>query len=218
MQDKITQPRSPIGKYLKVWQQSRLANIFKKKRFEYIDGLVGGVIRNSTVPLKILELGCGRGEDFIRYAQPYGHQIVGLDINDRSEISAIGENVTFVRGCITEQNFHDSQFDVVVSLGTLEHISPISYLDRITSEIARISRSYVIMVPSISTPIEPHTLSAFWQLRSSRVKKNANNLYFYSDETWQQFGGLSDSTVTHEWYIPGICMQYVYRNGKVSEL
>ncbi len=211
MSDKITQPKSPIGKYLKVWQQSRFANIFKMKRFDYIDSLVGGVIKKSTKPLKILELGCGRGEDFIRYAASYGHQIVGLDINDRSEVVKISKNVTFVQGCITEQSYIDSEFDVVVSLGTLEHITPISYLDKITSEISRISRSYVIMVPSISTLIEPHTLAFLWQVRSANSKKAANNLFFYSDEAWQQFSGLSDSAVAHEWYMPGICMQYIYK-------
>jgi ubiquinone/menaquinone biosynthesis C-methylase UbiE len=211
MNDRVTQPKSPIGRYLKIWQQSRLANVFKKKRFDYIDGLVGGIIKNSTTQLRILELGCGRGEDFIRYAAPFGHQIVALDINDRSEVNKIGNNVTFVRGCVTEQSYLDSQFDIVVSLGTLEHVAPISYLDKITREISRISRSYVIMVPSISTPIEPHTLSFFWQIRSKNLKKTTNNLYFYSDETWQQFSGITDSNVTHEWYMPGICMQYIYR-------
>tara|TARA_B100000900_G_scaffold390497_1_gene384276 strand:- start:239 stop:910 length:672 start_codon:yes stop_codon:yes gene_type:complete len=215
MNDKTTQPKSPIGSLLRVWQKSALANIFKKRRFDFIDSLTGGRVQHGK-PIKILELGCGKGEDFIRYAASFGHEIVGLDINDRSEISKIGKNISFVQGCVTEQQYSDNEFDLVVSLGTLEHVEPIRYLNEITCELDRISKTCILMVPSISTILEPHTLEFFWQLRSSQKKKKANNLNFYSDEAWKAFDGLAGYRVIRHTYMPLISSQYIVKTAATS--
>ena len=63
----------------------------------------------------------------------------------------------FKVGTNTSLSFEDNYFDCTVSIGVIEHITPIDKLNGMINEINRVSRNYIIIVPSISTFIEPHT-------------------------------------------------------------
>ncbi len=47
--------------------------------------------------------------------------------------------------------FRDNEFDVAVSIGVFEHIRPMSKLVKASMEIARVSRRFLVVVPSIAT-------------------------------------------------------------------
>jgi ubiquinone/menaquinone biosynthesis C-methylase UbiE len=100
--------------------------------------------------------------------------------------------------------FKDKYFDLTVSIGVLEHIEPIEKLCKVITEIDRISKEYVVIVPNIITFLEPHTLRFFWQLRAIHSKKKYDALNFYSDETLLKFKGFSGAKITRFDYIPGL--------------
>lgn len=74
--------------------------------------------------LKILEAGCGLGRWAIRLAQD-GHDVTGIEVEEealwriRHETFLTG--LSLVVGDIFEMGFKDKSFDVVLSLGVLEH-------------------------------------------------------------------------------------------------
>jgi len=170
-------------------------------------GLIGLDTTSNTAkrPLKILELGCSNGQDAIRFLNDSDQwQVWGVDIlhNDIKQ-----DNVTFIQADAASLPFEDDFFDVVISIGLLEHIEPMENLSRVITEAGRVGRSYVHVVPSVSTPLEPHTVSPFWPRRyhANMVEKHCGNtilhLNFFTDHTWSKFAGFSDSDIQRFWYI-----------------
>jgi len=100
--------------------------------------------------------------------------------------------------------FEDKSIDLTVSFGTLEHIQPIEKLCKVISEINRVSKQYIILVPSISTFFEPHTNSFFWPTRQKGKKHLATSLNYFSYEAWLQFSGFTNAKITRFYYFPGL--------------
>lgn len=148
---------------------------------------------------RVLEVGCGEGKDFIQFFDDSMVQITAIDIKDQILEQS---NVTFMKIDAQELPFEDKQFDLTVSFGVLEHIQPIEKLCKVISEIDRVSKSYAIIVPNISTLIEPHAVDLFWQLRSPERKCRYSQLNYYSDEAWLQFKGFSKARIKRYSYIP----------------
>lgn len=101
--------------------------------------------------------------------------------------------------------FPDSFFEMAVSIGVLEHIMPIEKLARVAQEINRVSKSYVVVVPSVSSIIEPHFASLFWHLRDRKKKpRYPGTLIYMNDEAWLAFGGFKNAKSCRLWHIPPI--------------
>jgi ubiquinone/menaquinone biosynthesis C-methylase UbiE len=149
-----------------------------------------------------LEIGCSSGADFLRFFKDVeGVKLTGIDILPQNIKQS---NVTFLQMDAEATPFQDKSFDLTVSIGVLEHIEPIEKLCKVITEIDRISKEYVIIIPNISTLLEPHTVDFFWQLRATYKKKKYNALNYFSDEAWLQFGGFSGAKITRFAYIPGL--------------
>lgn len=111
-------------------------------------------------------------------------------------------NVRFIHGDAERIDFPDRYFDVLVSIGVLEHIEPIEKLCRVITEMRRVSKSYCVMVPSMGTILEPHTMRLRWQLRDRNKKPTIGNLNYYSDEVWTKFEGFRGAQTRRFWSIP----------------
>jgi len=112
-------------------------------------------------------------------------------------------------------SFEDNAFDLIVCVGVLEHIHPYEELERMAREIRRVGKSYVVVVPHLFTPIEPHFQLPFWQFypnvfKSFLVKKlslpgNPRNpegrfrkLNYFKKNEWQAlFPGSSIISYNH---------------------
>jgi ubiquinone/menaquinone biosynthesis C-methylase UbiE len=193
----------------KIWWKLPISKYYKKRRIKYISNILGGI---DNKDLKILDVGCSNGRDFITYFKDRDDiSFTGIDIRDRDIDQS---NFTFVKGDIQKLPFDDNSFDVVISIGVLEHIVPIEKLCKVISEIDRVGKRYVVVVPCISTPYEPHAEAFRWQLRGINSKREYNTqpLIYLSDEAWLSFKGFKNSKIDRFWYIPGIKREIVIHN------
>lgn len=171
------------------------------RRFKMIDHLMNGLIlKPHSKPINILDVGCSVGKDFVKYLD--GREdvnIIGLDI-----LPAIipQDNFTMVVGDGSNIPFPDKYFDFSVSIGVLEHIVPIEKLAQMVKEIDRTSKTYVVIVPSIGTLIEPHVARFYWHLKDRNKKIQFNKLIYMNDEAWMSFDGFKSASTSRFWHIP----------------
>lgn len=159
----------------------------------------------------LLEVGCGNGQDLVSHLTGRNVSVYGMDIDDYGIAQS---NFTFVKGDAARMPFLDKHFDAVVSIGVLEHIEPMSKLLAMIGEIDRVSKSYAIVVPSVSTLLEPHTMIPLWQLRALGHKRAVPALNFFSDEAWLQFDGFLGASIKRFFHIPPIIANLlIYKRG-----
>lgn len=173
-----------------------------RRRLRIINLLVSEDLTSGSRFKKVLELGCADGKDFIRFcADNQEIEITGIDIVDygfrQSNFSMIVSDAEMI-------DFPDNHFDLTVSFGVLEHIQPMEKLAKVIREINRVSKKYVIVVPAVSTLIEPHSASLLWQLRQNGKKKNYNRLNYFSDEAWLQFEGFKEAKSKRFYHFPPV--------------
>ena len=73
------------------------------------------------IPPRILEAGCGEGKDVLQFLTGRGYELWAADILERA---LPWEDVSFVRADAAELPFADGEFDLVITVGLLEHIEP----------------------------------------------------------------------------------------------
>jgi ubiquinone/menaquinone biosynthesis C-methylase UbiE len=191
-----------------LWKSSSFAFLLKKRRFDYANKLMNGVFSTNFVPgIKILEIGCANGKDFIQFFKSNENvKLHGLDLKN---YHINQNNFQMIIGNARNMPFPDKYFDITVSFGMLEHIENIENLCTVVREIDRISKTYCHFVPSITTPLEPHTVKLFWQLRYRKQQSFDRPLNYFSDSVWRRFEGFADSNVKKFWYIPLVIQDLV---------
>lgn len=194
------------------WKASGPARYFKRRRFDFTDRLLGGLLSQRERPARVLEVGCSFGADFLQLAA--GNPALELYGLDPVEKEHFDSRFTFIKGYASKIDFPDGYFDAVVSYGVLEHIQPMEELCASAREIARVSKRYCLMVPAVSTLFEPHMASFGWQLRGRRRKKPHPALNYLSDDAWLKFGGFADARTTRFRYMPMITNLVIYRTGE----
>lgn len=173
-----------------------------RRRLRIINQLVSEDLTVGNSYKKILEVGCANGKDFVQLcAGNDGIHITGIDVDD---YGLQQPNFSMVVGDAEVIDFPDNYFDLTLSFGVLEHIQPIEKLAKVIREINRVSKKYVIVVPSVSTVIEPHSASLLWQLRSNEKKKPYSRLNYFSDEAWLQFEGFKESKSKRFFHLPPV--------------
>lgn len=188
----------------------KLHRYLARRRFQEIISLANLDLNAGPVK-RVLEVGCHNGRDFTQFLDGNPHvELTGIDLVDHGISQS---NFSFLSADAECLPFADDTFDLVVSIGVLEHIAPMEKLCKVVSEIDRVAVNHVIIVPSISTFVEPHTSSLLWQLRKHGSKrKYFDNLNFFSDEAWLSFEGFSSSHIKRRWLIPGLISNtYIYK-------
>ncbi|MCH8112408.1 MAG: methyltransferase domain-containing protein [Proteobacteria bacterium] len=181
-----------------LWR-SPLAPRLKRRRLRIMEKLLGH--RFDQPGLRLLEIGCGFGQDFAAHVAGAAQiEVYGIDTVNRGAHGV--PSLRFVLADAEFIPFPDGFFDVVVSVGVLEHIQPIEKLCRVLTECRRVGRAFVHVVPSLATPIEPHTAGLFWQLRRPGRKLPADDLNFFSDDAWLKFDGLDGARLERFFYLP----------------
>ncbi|MBI4774998.1 MAG: class I SAM-dependent methyltransferase [Deltaproteobacteria bacterium] len=115
--------------------------------------------------MSILDVGCGPdGRSFEDFAHR-DLKIVGVDILDEDQIHMNHPNFQYFKQDAQDlSRFADHEFDLCVSFGMMEHICDHSILRRMYSEIDRVSKQWIIVVPWKYAIIEPHFKFPFFQL------------------------------------------------------
>ena len=100
-------------------------------------------LAGSIAGLRVLEVGCGRGDFAIRLADEKPSELVAMDYSPvaietgKRRAAALGKPVRFLCGDGQSLPFKDSYFDLILSCETLEHV----FRPRaMTGEIARVLR------------------------------------------------------------------------------
>lgn len=196
-----------------IWWKTSFSKYFKNRRRQIIEDIFGGFGKEQK--LKILEIGCANGKDFITFYKDYKNiEFIGVDVDD---YGLKQENFKFMHLDAENLPFKDKEFDLVISLGVLEHIVPVEKLAKVVREIDRVGKSYINVIPAVNTILEPHTKSFFWQLRSDNKKKKYKHapLNYYSDDAWLSFEGFLSAKTKRFWHIPMLVSDtIVYKIGK----
>lgn len=121
--------------------------------------------------MRIIDVGCGpNGRSFSDFL-PHSFSLIGIDILEEKTVSHRHPNFRYQKlGAADLKIFQDREFDLLVSIGMLEHICDKKELTKICSEIERISKQFVLVVPWKYAIIEPHFKFPFFQLLNRRVQ------------------------------------------------
>jgi len=191
------------------WLKTGISGYFKRRRFDTLDKMTGNMLTHPTRKIRILDVGCAEGKDILRFIDHPDIEVYGLDIKDYDQ--HLNKHMTMIIGDASNMDFEDNFFDIVLSVGTLEHVQPIEKLSEAIKEINRVAKEFYLMMPSITTPYEPHAHQFFWGLR--RKRKYHPWLMFFDDLTWLKFQGFTSAYVQQFWYIPGLIKNIiVYKN------
>lgn len=186
--------------FYNLWK-SKGSFFLKKRRFRKIMKLVEFPEERK---IRVLEVGCANGKDFIQFADNSRFEIWGVDIEDCAEIRG---KIHFVRADAESLPFEDGYFDLVVTIGLLEHIEPMEKLCKVVSELERVGNHQISVVPSVTTLIEPHNFKLLFPLRMQRkmcAKQRGIPLHlnFFSEHTWTKFMGFSECRIKRFFYLP----------------
>ena len=115
--------------------------------------------------MKVLDIGCGiDGRSFENYV-PQNWKIIGIDLKDPEKINHNYPDFQYIQQ--DAQNltqFRDNEFDLAVSIGLLEHVIDNEAFKKTVSEIRRVARQHIVMVPAKIGLIEPHYGFPFFPL------------------------------------------------------
>lgn len=136
----------------------------KRKRYEKIIKLL-----DLKPHEKVLNLGSGKGYTFEDFNKE--NPIIGMDIFPENKNVIKQKNFKYLQRKKDILPFKDNEFDVVVSIGVLEHIQPEESFEKTCEEIQRVGKKFLVIVPSLSTIIEPHYGFPFFQLLTLKTKK-----------------------------------------------
>jgi cyclopropane fatty-acyl-phospholipid synthase-like methyltransferase len=187
----------------------------RQKRYEVIVSLLR--IEDSD---SVLDIGCGHGLSFEAFDTT--NRIVGVDLNPSDYRAA---DFTFRLANGSELPFADSEFDVAVSIGCFEYITPMTELDACISEINRVAKRALVVVPSITILLESHFHSFLWQLRSYERRRKLSHsslgfelpgrheeINYFSDNAWLNFIGFSTWKTKRHWHMfPIVRNLFIYK-------
>ncbi len=174
-----------------------MAARLKRRRIEIVGGILGVDFFDGP-GLSICDVGCGSGKDFARPLAGTAHRLTGVDVVD---VELRQDNFQLIQTDAANIPVADGHFDLVVSFGVLEHIEPMEHLCQVISEIQRIGKRFAIVVPCVSTRLEPHVLKFGWPLQPARERIDINYL---SDQAWLKFKGFDQARTYRFDYVPGL--------------
>jgi SAM-dependent methyltransferase len=151
-----------------------------------------------TAPgMSVLDIGCGTdGRSFSDQADPTW-RITGVDLHEPGLISHSHPNFRYRKlSAVDLGEFTDMSFDLVISVGMLEHITDEAAFHSVCREIQRLSRQYVVVVPFKWAWVEPHYAFPFfgalphsvqvWLIRSLDLSGHKDRIdYFENNFRWR---------------------------------
>jgi len=128
--------------------------------------------------MHVLDLGCGRDGRSTTDFAPRTWSIVGLDRLDPRLVTHRHPGFTYVRGDVRDLSpFDDEAFDLVISVGLLEHVTEPADFAHVAREIQRVAPQHGVIVPYRFAWIEPHYWVPFFPVLPRRLQNVAVELF-----------------------------------------
>lgn len=134
-----------------------------RRRRRRVDFILSQV--NVAPGMRVLDVGCGfDGRSFEDYV-PRDWQIVGVDIIAPEGVHHTHPNFSYLEQDARDLGrFSDDEFDLAVCVGMMEHITDPETFRAIVSEMLRVSKQFVVVVPYKYAWVEPHYGVPFFPL------------------------------------------------------
>ncbi|NQZ09070.1 MAG: class I SAM-dependent methyltransferase [Algicola sp.] len=144
----------------------KLLNFRRKGRVNF---MLSKIITKDK--MNIIDIGCGiDGRSFDAHV-PADWKITGVDILPVERVQHQHPNFTYLKQDAQDlSRFNNNEFDLAVSIGMLEHITEENAFKSVVSEIRRVSKQYIVVVPYKYCWIEPHYGIPFFPLLPYSVK------------------------------------------------
>jgi ubiquinone/menaquinone biosynthesis C-methylase UbiE len=129
-------------------------SLLRKRRYLRYRSMMRGISTHEG--MKILDVGCGiDGRSFEDFADQ-SWDITGIDLNPPERVRHSHPNFTYRQMDATAIPFADKSFDLVVSVGMLEHVTDAEAYRKVREEIQRVGKQYIVVVPFKWAWVEPH--------------------------------------------------------------
>jgi len=137
-----------------MWAKSTGYYSFKIQELSYIAGECPRAFQSNVLAL---DAGCGFGVYSSMLANK-GYHAVGLDVSSgmlkRAKSLFHGENISFVRGSITDLPFKKGMFSVILCVDTLHHFTT-SYFTQALKQFARVIEPHGLLVTDTRNALNP---------------------------------------------------------------
>jgi len=121
------------------WGKSRLDKYYGVEKYMAVNKRLDGLFKRflDKGDKKILEIGCARAKQLIYFAREFGYDVCGIDYSERGaaiareNLKAAGIKATVLCEDISQTSLADESFDVVYSMGLIEHFeNPAEIIDK----------------------------------------------------------------------------------------
>jgi hypothetical protein len=146
-----------------------IRKVLAYRRRSRVDFMLSKVVVANN--MKVIDIGCGvDGRSFDEYV-PEDWEITGVDILPSEQVHHKHPRFSYIRADAQDlSRFKDREFDLAVSIGMLEHITEEPVFRRIVSELRRVAKQYMVVVPYKYCWIEPHYGVPFFPLLHYSIK------------------------------------------------
>ena len=120
----------------------------------------------------VIDIGCGLTgrsfEDFI----PSTWSVTAVDLVDPQSVKHTHPHFKYIQQDAQDlSQFTNNQFDLAISIGLLEHITEKTPFKKTISEIRRVAKQHIVIVPYKYGLIEPHYGLPFFPIYPNFVKQ-----------------------------------------------
>ncbi len=151
--------------YRKIYGAPNPLNHFKAQRKLRGLNILNFIKQHTTVPKKVLEVGCGSGGILSRFIDE-GCTVLGLDFDDDYLEAARNYKIPVIKGSIEVLDKED-KFDLIILSHVLEHlVKPSEFLNDLSKHLSRDGIIYIEVpsLDSISEGSHNYDLLHYWEV------------------------------------------------------
>jgi len=148
---------------------SVIRKVLAYRRKSRVDFMLSKVVVANN--MKVIDIGCGVDSRSFDAYVPENWEITGVDILPSERVHHQHPSFSYIQQDAQDlSRFTDHEFDLAVSIGMLEHITDEPVFKRIVSELRRVAKQYIVVVPYKYCWVEPHYGVPFFPLLPYSMK------------------------------------------------
>ena len=158
-----------------------IKKILSYRRKSRVNFMLSKIVKKQN--MKVIDIGCGDSSRSFAVYVPTDWEITGVDILSVERVQYQHPNFTYLQQDAQDlRQFNDHYFDLAVSIGMMEHITEELKFKRIVSEIRRVAKQYIVVVPYRYCWIEPHYGIPFFPIFPNSIKLGLVKMFNLSNQ------------------------------------